>query len=160
MMGCIRSIEPSSGSFPATRRQSLAAPFRMGAVARITVPRPVPAIPRMCLPLDPGPNDLLTALTNALNPLPGASGPRTPNSKTILSRSAPIRAAVRNRVYWTNVLTDTKVSVDIIFTGCPARFVLSKIGRRRVFAPNAIANLHPISRIKMRRRHDHLMPRY
>ena len=73
--------------------------------------RPVLAIPRMRLPLDSGTNYLLTALTNAFNSLSCASCPLTPNWKTILSRPAAIRAEVRSRVYWTNVLIDTKVSV-------------------------------------------------
>ena len=84
MMGCIRSTEPSSGSFPAVRRQSLAGPPVWAPSQQLPVPCPVPAIVRMRLPLDSGPNKFLSALTNALNPLPCAcSGPLTPNSKTI-----------------------------------------------------------------------------
>ena len=82
-----------------------------GRRRRMTVPRLVLAIPRMRLPLDSGPNNLLTALTNALNSPPCASCPLTPNWKTILSRSVAIRAEVRSRVYWTNVSIDPKVSV-------------------------------------------------
>ena len=56
-MGCIRSIETSSGSFPATCRQSLATPLPVWAPSQeLPVPRPVLAIPRMRLPLDSGPN--------------------------------------------------------------------------------------------------------
>jgi len=44
--------------------------------------------------------------------------------KTILSRSVAIKAEVRSRVYWTNVLVDPRVQVDIILTGCAGQISL------------------------------------
>jgi hypothetical protein len=84
----------------------------------------------MHLPLSSRPNNLLTALANQLNSLPCASCPLMPSWKTILSRSAAIKAEARSRVYWTNVLIDPKVSVDIFL----ANELSSRLSRRAVEA--------------------------
>jgi hypothetical protein len=65
------------------------------------------------LPLESGPNNLFAASPTALNSVPGASCPLMPNWK-LLSRSVRIKAEVRSRVYWTNVLIDTKVLIDTL----------------------------------------------
>jgi hypothetical protein len=107
----------------------------MGAVTRITGTSPSSCNSSDAFAADSGPNNLLTALTNELNSLPCASCRLTPNWKKILSRSVAIKAEVRSRVYWTNVLIDPKVSVDIVFPGCTGQISLQQVHEaRRLFA--------------------------
>jgi hypothetical protein len=99
----------------------------------------------MHLPLDFGPDNFLTTLTNAPNSRFAMCILSTyAELKTILSRSMAIRAEVRNRVHWTNVLVDPNVPVDIIFMGTHARFLFNKFTGLGVFAPAAIANFNPV----------------
>jgi hypothetical protein len=82
--------------------------------------------------------------------------------ETILSRSVAIRAEVRSRVYWTNVLVDLKVSVDIIVTGCTGRIYLQQVHEAwRLFAGRYRELQSYVSTIKMRgRQRDRLIRRY
>ena len=45
----------------------------------------------------------------------------------MLSLSLAIKAEVRSRVYWTNVLIDPKISVDIIVTGFTGQIARTSI---------------------------------
>ena len=129
------------GSFPATRRQSVATPLPcgrrhknylwlaqflqfLGCVCRFTLNRATSS-PRG-----------QTYSTRC-----HASCPLKPNWKTVLSRSVAIRAEVRIRIYWTKVPVDPKVSVNIIFTGCTGPVSLQRVHEAgRLFA--AIANFN------------------
>ena len=126
------------------------------------MPRSVFAIPRVRLPLDSGPNIFFTALTNVLNSLPCAPGPLTPNSKTILSHSVPIKAEPLSSVYWTKVLIDPKVSVNIVFTGSTGRTYLQQVRETDILSLLQSQTSVQCSRtIKMRRRQrDQPMRKY
>lgn len=132
----MQSIETSPGSFRATRRQSLATFPLWASSQELPVPLKVLAILRMRSPLDSGPNSFPTASTDAPNPRSAmCTLSATPNWKTILSRSVEIKAEVRSRVYWTNVLVDPRVQVDVIFTGCTGQISLEQVHEaRRLFA--------------------------